>query len=770
MISRLRFWLHSSGSVYDRVIFASIWAATFLMPLFFLPFSTDPLELNKTYLFLLLVLVGTITWLLKFVLVREGAVSRLGVELPLVLFAIVSILAAVFSLYPFRSAAGVSGNVAESLASTISFVLFFFLMLNALRRSQLPWIFGALMLSAGVVGLFNFLQVFGVFVLPWDFTKIATFNALANSTMTFSVFFAVVIVLAFLKLMQGHRTWIRVYALLLLLLALFLMLVYDQSVGWVVLLAGLLLTVVFLNVANRRPSAARLLVPTLLIGFSVIALVVNTQALLRSNIPSDIALPPSIGAAVSWQAVQHIPLLGSGQGTFDADLARFRPDAFNGSALWNTRFIRSTNVWLHLVSTIGIIGTLAFALFVLMVLRRMLLLVVRTKKDHPFWWYHAGAFLALLGVLLASLFMSFPFLLLFLLWLLLGASAVLLRAERNGEKAGTRIVTAKPATSFSGSLLFTIALVVGIVVVYYGARFWIADFHMARASAALKRVEDLGKIQNYLAWSLDLNPYEQSGYYDLAQNLLVQAQVLTQGEKSDMTKLRVLVTGSVAAAQTGAAKYPRSPASYEALSSLYQAIDTLTGTTSEETKNAYLKAIELEPNNPQLEANLGQYYLSVARIQAQQATSGEKQDDAMVAKSQESLESARQAFAKAAEIKPDYIDAKINIALALRLQNKGADAVAYLEDLAANNPFNTNVLFNLAENYLIDNQLDKAQAILTRVVSIFPGHSDAHARLAEIYEQKGDIENAVKELTSVKQLNPGVTGVDDKLAELKAKL
>ncbi|MBI4415310.1 MAG: tetratricopeptide repeat protein, partial [Candidatus Kerfeldbacteria bacterium] len=752
-----RLLLHSNGTVYDRIIFVCIWAATFLVPIFFLPFSTDPLEFNKAYLFLLLVLVGTITWLLKYVLAREGVVARLGVELPLALFAIVSILATAFSLYPFRSAVGTSGNVAESLASTLGFILFFFLMLNALRRDQLPWIFGALMLSAGVVNVFNFLQVFGVFLLPWDFSKIATFHALANSSMTFSVFSGLAVVLAFLKLMQGHRTWIRVYAFLLLLLSLFLMLVYDQAVGWIILIAGLILTVVFLNVASRKPSAARLLVPTILIGFSVIALVVNTQALLRSNIPSDIALPPSIGGAVAWQAVQRVPLLGSGPGTFDTDLAQFRPASFNSSALWNTRFIRSANVWLHLLPTVGVIGTLAFAVFTLMVLRRMLLLVVRTKKDHPFWWYHAGVFLALFGVLLASIFMSFPFLLFFLLWLLLGASAVLLRAERNGEKSGVKTATTKPTTSFTASLLFTIALVVGIIMVYFGTRFWVADFHMARANAAVKRVDDLGKIQNYLTWSLDLNPFEQTGYYDLAQNLLVQAQLLAREEKPDLTKLRVLVTGSVAAAQTGAAKYPRSPASYEALSAVFQAVDTLTGTTSEETKNAYLKAIELEPNNPQLQANLGQYYLSVARSRVQQANAGEKPDDALLAKAQEALESARQAFAKAAEIKPDYIDARINIALALRLQNKGADAVAYLEDLAANNPFNSDVLFNLAENYLLDGQQEKAQAILTRVVSIFPGHSDSHARLAEIYEKKGDIENAVKELTTVKRLNPGVT-------------
>src|SRR3989338_4962683 len=238
--------------IHDRIIHACVVLILFLLPFFFIPSSTDALELNKSLLFFLLVFIGVVTWLLKIVLKREGSFRRTTYDIPLALFALFSIVAAVFSQYRFRSLVGTSGYYSHSLITTLFFIAFFLLLVNVLTRERLRSLLTAFLLSAGVVGVLNFFQVFGWFIFPWDVAKAASFNAVSVSPLTFSLYCAVVGLIGFLAfLAHPHATprnrIVRSLLILLCLVMFFLLFVYDQNVGWYALILGLVLLLVFLN-------------------------------------------------------------------------------------------------------------------------------------------------------------------------------------------------------------------------------------------------------------------------------------------------------------------------------------------------------------------------------------------------------------------------------------------------------------------------------------------------------------------------------------------
>lgn len=763
----------NGDSRYDTFLHACLWLIVFLTPFFFLPFTTDPLELNKSMLLYALVLVAGVVWLLKLVVRREGSFQRSPVDLPIALFVVFSLLAATFSLYLYRSVAGISGYVSGSLVSTIAFVAFFYLIINIVRREHLLRYLHALLLSSAVIVLFNFLQVFGFFLFPWDFSRVVSFNAAVNSPATFSIFLALTILLSLFRVFwfqfrHDRRPLERGLLLLLVVVSFFLLMVYDQQLGWYALILGMLLFLVFLTSSTRHYPSVMLVVPTVLIGLALVGVFVNTQSLLRANLPGDVQLPLSHGMRITAAALKASPLVGFGQETYNAVFARFRPAAFNDTSLWQLHFLKSSNEWFQQAATIGVLGTLSLFAVLFLAMRAIIRGIRAVSPDDERWWALFPFFTGAALLTLATFVLPFNFLLWLLLWLFLGLGVVAVREK--GAPVSPKSVRA-PGAGFGASLGFSLAVILGIVFCYFAGRFWIADTKVIQANRAVAAKEDLDRVRALFSQSIDLNPYENSAYFDLAQNLLVQAQIGSQKKDADLNQLRVLITASVTAGRAGADHFKKYSGSYEALSQLYQSIDTLTGTTSDETKKAFTAAIDLEPENPQLYMNLGQFYLSVARLKSNLATQkDEKNPDAQLTKdAADALENAKNAFTEAGRRKTNFIDASLNVALVLRLQGKGADAVTMLEDLAAKNPFNVDALFNLSENYLVDKRPKDAEPILRRIISIFPGHSDAHFRLAQIYEDRGEKENAIAELEEVKKINPDSTDVQKKLDELKAK-
>lgn len=753
---------HAAQVVWpERIVRACIWLAIFLMPTFFLPVTTDLLDLNKAFVLYLLVLVATISWLLGLLLKGNARWKRTPLDLPLILFLIFQIAAAVFSHYRYRSALGTSGHVEESLATVIGLALFAMLMVQTVTKEQLRSFAWAFLTSGAIVVVFNFLQVFSLFTLPWDVTHVVTFSLATNAPLGFTVYLSLIAPFAFLASLRCRQGILRIALAFEAVLAVFLLFVYDQPIGWYTTILAAVLILGYLNAASGKIRASWLLIPTLTIAVAVLGLFLNTQTLLRANIPGDVALPLQHGAKVTLQSLTHQPFVGNGQGTFDSVFSMYRPIGFNATALWGLRFVRSTNVWFHLTSTTGILATLALAALTLLVLWRLFRILQRTSFDDGWWWYHCAMFIAGCVLVFTTLVAPINLLLSFFLWMIFGLTFI---SEKNSDASS---VAPRPRAQSNGSLAASLGFagvtILALIFVYFFSRLWIADMHMARAATMITQQKKLPDIQTQITDVISLTPREQLPYFSLAENLLVQAQIGAQAKNADTAALAKLLAASAAAAKTGAEQYPSFAGSYEAQAKALQNIDNLIGKPSDQTRDAWQQAIKEDPNNPQLVMNLGQYYLALARTQTEADKPGILSDDG-----KKSLDLAQQSFQKATTLKADYLEPQLNSALVLRLQGKPQEAVALLEKLAQKNPNSTDALFNLSENYLADNRQDDALPVLQRLVALYPGYSDAHLRLAQVYETKKQTANAINEYAIVLRLNPNNTDIKKKLDTLKA--
>jgi Tfp pilus assembly protein PilF len=137
------------------------------------------------------------------------------------------------------------------------------------------------------------------------------------------------------------------------------------------------------------------------------------------------------------------------------------------------------------------------------------------------------------------------------------------------------------------------------------------------------------------------------------------------------------------------------------------------------------------------------------------------QDPSLAAQSEEKYQqfvlAAESAFMEAIKRKADYAPAHFQLALTYQHLNRLDDAVGKMESVAAYNPLDVGVHFQLAMLYLNraeEGDLDRAQNSLEYAIELAPSYSNAHWFLASIYEQQDNISAAVREIEAVLSLNP----------------
>lgn len=143
------------------------------------------------------------------------------------------------------------------------------------------------------------------------------------------------------------------------------------------------------------------------------------------------------------------------------------------------------------------------------------------------------------------------------------------------------------------------------------------------------------------------------------------------------------------------------------------------------------KATILQPNNATF-----QYHYGLSLIESDQ------RDDAV------------RAFRFALDIDEDYIDARYNLAKALKDQGCYHDAAAAYEKLLCKKADQVNSLYNLANLYSEQNKDEKASELYAKVLTIDPQHINARINIALIYSRNGQRQGAIAALERVLEMDP----------------
>lgn len=770
--------------MYNKIIKWSIYLLVFLLPLFFLPFSFEAFEFNKQFLLFFLVSLALFAWIAKMVLVdKEIRFKRTPLDIPVLAFLFVAILSAVFSVDKSSSLFGFYGRFSDGLIGLLSLGILYFLIINnvtvkseirnpndeKMSKSQMPKN-SSLVISASslikvflwsvfFVILFSYLSIFGIWTklsnLQFEIANFQiglpavmmqwTFNPVAGSLEGLAVFLSIILVFLIGRILISKKGRGAINYLLLI-ATLVLLIIVDFTAVWLVITVSLVLFLGFaLWKRLFRENVNKLLLPILIIILAGAFLFFDTSDLQSSIFNFQLPKEQVLDQGTSWGvglngAIENAKsgFLGSGIGTWHYDFAKFKSVEFNQNLLWQIRFDRAGSYMAEILGTMGFLGMISYLFLIGMFLLISYFFLQQNRSG-------ILLFMVFLALIVSQLVYYQNTTLAFVFWLFLALSVV------NWQKpVKEKTVSFKDFPELS--LVFSAVLIVlGLLVLgtyFFAGKFYLADINYKNATGA-KRIENLEKAVN-------LNPYQPQYKIVLSRAYLseISAEMQKPIDLQDQVALSSYVYRAITYGKSGqigrtfvkgtTELAPNRVAAWETLGMIYRDIQGVATGALEWGIKSFEKAIELEPTNPVLYTELGKLYL----------TSNDR-------------ERARTEFAKAKEVKPDYIDAAIQIALIYEGEGNLPEAIRQMESLVNSYPLNIEVLFQLGRIYFNNNQVDEAISRFETVINLMPTHSNAHYSLGVAYQKKGQILKAIAEFENVLEIIPGNIDVQQKLEELR---
>jgi len=120
-------------------------------------------------------------------------------------------------------------------------------------------------------------------------------------------------------------------------------------------------------------------------------------------------------------------------------------------------------------------------------------------------------------------------------------------------------------------------------------------------------------------------------------------------------------------------------------------------------------------------------------------------------------EGRRGGFRVALALKPDYLDAGINLGLTLMKERKAGEAVQQFDDLAKRFPGNPAVQNNLGLALLEHGDLKEAAGAFRQSLRLNSNSAEAHYNLALALSKEGEHQAAAAEFKKARDLNPALS-------------
>ena len=747
-----------SARLLNSITKFGLYLAIFLIPIFYLPFTDEKLELNKYFLLYFLVFISLLCWLGRSILKKNFEIRRTPLDIPLLAIWFLYFLAALLSQDKFLSFFGDFSFLSLSFFGLTMFLVFYFLIVQNL--SKISQILGAvyLFLFGGTLSAAYFLLfTFKLFVWP---SFLPQFGLVSGSNTLFGVYLAVIFVISLAFLTVKKREFVLdVFFLLCALVALAALVVLGFKLVWIITAAAIFLMLVFFLTHTDKVRTIWTSVAFTIFVISLLFMFLGVPKFLTANLPLEV----SLSSNVSWQiAADTITagaknfLFGTGPGTFLFDFSQYRPIEFNNNFAWNIRFRQSYNSAFDWLMTIGVLGSLAMLFLILMVLGLIIstwlkhLLELRGKKktveagEEAVGFFHRSPliFWGLVGAWL-TLLVSF-FLINFgaahwlAFWLLLGlmvsASAHLAKIELPVWKFSLKTTPQYAlATSFGFILIFTAIIVVGI---YFG-RYFAAEVLFVEA---LNKPLDQ-KISN-LSKAVEWSPHRILFQLSLADAFLNKASEIAN-KTNDINQVAPFVSSAVQAAKNATDQSPNNVATWEYLSNMYASARAFAPEANNWTIGALEKAVALEPTNPTFYVALGNAKLLEKRYTE-----------------------AKEDFDKAISLKPDFLMAYARLAFLEEMKNNISGSIAVLEKGLNYGIQDPDYVFQLGRYYF--NRAQKgdytlAEAAFRKSIILQPNYSDAIFSLGLLYEKVGNTGAALEMYRKVLDLNPGNTDIKKKI-------
>lgn len=620
------------GGFFNKILSVGTVALAFLVPVFFLPITSEFYEFNKQALLIAATIILTVSWFGRMWSSRELRIVRTPLDLPILLLVAAYVVTTLTSVNLTSSVFGYFGRFNGGLVSVLCYAMLYFVYVNNVRTfAHVMRIAGAMSLSAGVLALFGVLEYFNLFKnAPWDLLKNRFFTP-AGSPNALSYYLMAVLPVTLSLLAITKKSSSRSLYLTTSLFSFAYIALVNVMAAWVGAAVGLIVFFYFAREAtfsrNRGVFTALLVI---FLGLSSLAL-----PIVRDRLPQDLReIPKEINLdwGSSWQiaarTIADKPLQGSGPDTFLFDFTRFRDVSLNGTPFWNLRFDRANTELLQVLTTMGLLGLAVFLYFIYRVVRLGMTYLPKEKEleTHTLSVGFAAGTLSLVTLMVAFGYLSSVTA--FALWLSL-AMLVRLWVEEKQVVVRSTVVSVPVGGEGGDSrrdllpgLVFIPSLILAAFFLFLFGRMYLAEASFQRSLEAArandgKATYDLqrdtlqsGQV-NLGAWiiRLDRDIYHRT----FSGTNLLLANSLAGQEKPDSTLIQTLVQQSISSAQEAKNLNPWDVNNWEQLATVYRNLVNFAQGSDQYAEQNYAAAINLDPTNARLHDALGTFYTQVKR-------------------------------------------------------------------------------------------------------------------------------------------------------------
>lgn len=591
-----------STKALDNAIYGIIAAIFFLCPIFFTGLVSQGVGFEKMALLYFLVLLGSVIWVTKGVFKGELDIKRTPLDIPLlVIFALFSV-STLLSVSRNDSVVGAYGSPSKGLIALVIFILFYYLVANNIDTKRVKLYFASFVSSMILLVLYSFLQLRGLYILPFPFSKNASFNpigSLSGLTMALAIVLPLLTVAVaqvsqiFSGLNKSLTMVFRVFLSIGLLATLVVLAMLNVFTFWLAVIISSVVVLVFFMAKIIPINTGGLLIPAGVFFASIVFFVIGNFSLIQMNLPTEISLSRGASWEIAKSSLKDNPIFGSGPSTFYYSFSKYKSIDFNGSPLWNVRFDSASGAVFELLSTVGVLGTLALVVLVLIVFSLSFLTLIKTKNKelNPIM---LGLFSSFVSIMILSLMFAQNNSII-ILNILLGVLTISTALTIYPEKFKNINLSFRAAPKYALALAaISLTVFAGVVVLFtIGLKTYMADMHAKEALAATN-IED--KIVS-LTKAVSLAPYQDKYFLSLANSYISQAnKAVVDGKdvKSINAKLKLSIDNGKKAVDISG----NSASNNEALALIYENASFYTRGALDWAEELYKDIILLEPTNP----------------------------------------------------------------------------------------------------------------------------------------------------------------------------
>jgi len=739
---------------FDGIAMLIIIALAFLMPLFFLPVSGFSLGLAKATLLQVGVSVAVLLWLIA--RLRDGSLSfpKTYVLLAALLVPVVTLISALFSDAVSVSVFGLGGETTTVIALTF-FFLFFFLSAQLIQSAKRVFaVLAALAASALLLGLYEIIRFFA----GPETLSFGVFNSIVANPVgkwnDLSIFFGLATILSLFAIDRGVvRGLARLGLYALLVLSLFFLIVTGFTLSWV--LVGIFALMFFVRgLITTRQIGGRIPVISLIISIISILFLLPGNALPQFlsdqfNI-SQVEVRPSWGSTleVTKATVSEDPILGVGPNRFTNQWLMHKPDGVNNTFFWNTEFNYGIGIVPSLVVTVGILGLLAWLVFLgWFVYVGSRSLVALTTPNNKLAQFGFVSFLIALFLWPVAIFYVPSFSLMALAFLFSGITIGVL-TQTGGVKTAYISFSNNPRAGFVAVLLLVILIIVSVVSSYFFAQRALAAWSFGGGLEEFNQ-GNTARAEQKINQAISL--YAHDSYHrTLAQVRINRLNAVMSQQGGNQEELRTQFQSLLGNAITSA----RNATEYD--STRYQNWITL--------GNVYRAVVPLEIEGAYERAN--ESYGEAEKLNPKGPSVGVVRARLDIARG--NLGSARGHLQDALSLKRNYTEALFILSQIEAQQGNINEAITQTERASVTSPNDFGIFFQLGFLRYQNEDYQQAISALERAVRLNPVYANAKYFLGLAYNQTGRTQEAIAQFSDVQALNPNNAEVKKILENLQA--